>query len=114
MISPAQPPDLFWMLLACTWNSYGNQVAGIVAQPLMGEARVRSNHSESERFYSLAAAVACAIHPFKRLSISAGRRTPILYKYTYETPTTLTPIDSFHWFAQRSGGPFDERNALIT
>lgn len=32
---------------------------------------------ESERFYSLAATL-CAIHPFKRLSISVGR-TPILH-----------------------------------
>lgn len=78
------------MLLDCTWNSYGNQVAVIVTQPLMGEARVRSNRGESERFYSLAAAA----RPFKRLSISAGRRALRFRKkvYIYETPTTLTPI----------------------
>lgn len=44
------------LLDCCTWNSYGNQVAVIVTQPLMGEARVRSNRGESERFYSLPAA----------------------------------------------------------
>lgn len=55
----------------------GTRSRGIVAQLFDGRgARVRSSRGESERFYSLAAARYILS---KRLSISAGRRTPILY-----------------------------------
>lgn len=64
---------------------------------LMGEARVRSNHGESERFYSLTATARYILS--KRLSISVSRCTPILY--TCKTPTTLTPINAFPPIARR-------------
>lgn len=77
----AESSDLLWMLLGCTWNSYGNRVArGDCYTTVDGRgSRVRSNHGESERFYFLAAAARYILSNDCRLVPVDVHRFYILY-----------------------------------